>query len=81
MTGRISDVNVYAATVTGNRAPARSIDDVNVHVDGNTAVVSARTHWGEPGTFRRYADTRERRDGRWVCSHASVWRLSPESPG
>jgi hypothetical protein len=47
---------------------------VRVHIDGDTAVVSARS-FSRPGRFNRYVDTYERRDGRWLCVHACVWPL------
>jgi ketosteroid isomerase-like protein len=56
------------------------IDDVNVRVFGNAAVVTGRTHGvgeveGSPyDVFIRFTDTFVRRNGRWqaVASHASL---------
>ena len=57
-------------------APTLTIDQVVVHVSGDTAIVSARSNV-QPGRYSRYLDTYERRDGRWVCVHACVWRGLP----
>jgi hypothetical protein len=65
----------YVENLRSHPAPALTIDQVAVHVDGNTAVVSARTS-RQPGTFSRYIDTYERRDGGWLCVHACVWPLA-----
>jgi Domain of unknown function (DUF4440) len=64
----------YVEDLRANPAPALALDQVVVHVDGNTAVVSGRTS-RQPGRFSRYVDTYERRDGEWVCIHACVWPL------
>jgi hypothetical protein len=66
----------YIESLEQNPAPALAIDQVNIHVDGNTAVVSARTSRRE-GSYGRYVDTYERRDGAWLCVHACVWPLPP----
>ena len=67
----------YVENLRANPAPALAIDQLAVHVDGNTAVVSARTS-REPGKYRRYVDTYARRDGGWLCIHACVWPLADE---
>ena len=46
----------------------------HVHVDGDTAVVSGRTS-RQPGTYKRYLDTYERRPEGWRCINACVWPL------
>jgi ketosteroid isomerase-like protein len=65
----------YVENLRGNPAPSLEIDQVVVHVDGNTAVVSARTSRA-PGRYRRYVDTYERRGDGWLCVHACVWPLA-----
>jgi hypothetical protein len=60
----IADLDIAVPTIT--------IDQVLIHVDGDTAVVSARSST-RPGQFNRYVDTYQRRDGRWLCVHACVW--------
>jgi hypothetical protein len=67
----------YVENLRGHPSPALAIDELAVHVDGNTAAVSART-CREPGRYRRYVDTYARRDGGWVCVHACVWPLPQE---
>lgn len=67
----------YVDTLRSNPAPALAIDQVSIHVDGNTAVVSARTS-RQPGIYRRYVDTYERRPDGWLCVHACVWPLVDE---
>ena len=57
-----------------NPAPELAIDQIAIHVDGDTAVVSARSA-RRPGRYARYVDTYERRDGGWLCVHACVWPL------
>ena len=76
--GEVWEQERYIENLDGNPSPALEIDQVVVHVDGNTAVVSARTT-RRPGSFARYVDTYERRDGGWLCVHACVWPLSPVS--
>jgi hypothetical protein len=76
-TGQVDDIEKYAKDLDGVPDPALEIDQVVVHVDGNTAIVSARAFADtRPGRFNRYLDTYERRDGQWVCIHASVWRIA-----
>ena len=48
------------------------IDQVLIHVDGDTAMVSARSR-RQPDRSHRYADTYERRGHTWLCIHACVW--------
>jgi hypothetical protein len=74
-TGEVWAHERYVENLRANPAPALALDQVVVHVDRNTAVVSARTS-RQPGRYSRYVDTYERRDGGWVCIHACVWPLS-----
>jgi Domain of unknown function (DUF4440) len=67
----------YVDGLEGNPSPTLAIDQLVVHVDGDTAVVSARTT-GRPGRHSRYVDTYERREGGWLCVHACVWPLAGE---
>jgi Domain of unknown function (DUF4440) len=75
-TGEVWEHERYVANLRANPSPALQIDQVVVHVDGDTAIVSARTS-RQPGRYGRYMDTYERRDGRWLCIHACVWPLPP----
>lgn len=78
-TGDVWEHERYVENLDGHPSPALAIDQVTVHVDGDTAVVSARTS-RRPGRYSRYVDTYERRDGGWVCVHACVWPLQPPLP-
>jgi hypothetical protein len=73
-TGEVWAHDRYVAELRSHPSPALAIDQLAVHVDGNTAVVSARTS-GKAGSYNRYVDTYERRDGGWRCVHACVWPL------
>jgi hypothetical protein len=72
-TGEVWDQERYIENLRRNPSPSLAIDQVVVHVDGNTAVVSART--SRPDRSGRYVDTYARRDDGWVCVHACVWPL------
>jgi hypothetical protein len=81
-TGQTWDGARYAADPRANPAPALWIDEVVVHLAGQTATASARTHsdsW--PGRANRYMDTHVRRGGSWRCVHACGWPLVPDEPG
>ena len=70
----------YVDNLRASPSPALQIDQVVVHVDGDTAVVSARTSRGR-GRYGRYVDTYARRADGWECVHACVWPLAPnQSP-
>lgn len=70
-TGEVWPEDRYIENLRSNPVPDLAIDQVVVHVDGDTAIVSART--SRPG---RYVDTYTRRDGQWKCVHACVWPLA-----
>lgn len=81
--GRTMDRSDVLAEVFENRRHKIlrvEIDDVNVRVFGDAAVVTGRTHGagevqGSPyDVFIRFTDTFVRREGRWqaVASHASL---------
>jgi hypothetical protein len=73
-TGEVWSHERYVDNLRNNPVPALAIDQVAVHVDGDAAVVSARTS-RQPGRYNRYVDTYERRDESWLCIHACVWPL------
>ena len=73
-TGEVWAHERYVQTLRDNPAPSLVIDQVRVHVDGDTAVASARTS-RQAGRYSRYVDTYERRDDGWLCVHACVWPL------
>jgi Domain of unknown function (DUF4440) len=72
-TGEVWEQDRYRESLRRNPSPSLAIDQVVIHVDGDTAIVSART--SRPERTGRYVDTYERRDGAWVCVHACVWPL------
>ena len=72
-TGEVWDRERYVDDVRRS-LPTLGIDQVVVHVDGDVAVVSARS-FTRPGTFNRYVDTYARRADGWICVHACVWPL------
>jgi Domain of unknown function (DUF4440) len=73
-TGEVWPQEHYVEELRNNPAPSLTIDEVVVHIDGDTAVVSARTS-RQPGRYSRYVDTYERRNSGWLCVHACVWPL------
>jgi hypothetical protein len=73
-TGDVWSHERYVVNLRDHPAPTLVIDQVAVHVDGNAAVVSARTS-RQPGKYNRYVDTYERSDDGWACIHACVWPL------
>ena len=75
VTGEVWSRERYVSSLDGNPSPSLTIDQLSIHVDGNTAAVSARTSRGE-GRYGRYVDTYERREDTWLCVHACVWRLA-----
>jgi len=73
-TGKVWEMDRYIKDLRENPAPTLVIDQLAIHVDGDTAVASARTQ-SRPGQSNRYIDTYERRGGEWLCVHACVWPL------
>jgi uncharacterized protein DUF4440 len=73
-TGEVWDQQRYIDDLRSNPLPSIGIDQIVVHVDGDVAVVSARS-FTRPERFNRYIDTYERRENGWVCVHACVWPL------
>jgi len=73
-TGEVWDRERYIEDLEGNPVATIEIDQVVIHVDGDVGIVSARS-FTRPGTYDRYVDTYERREGGWTCVHACVWPL------
>ena len=73
-TGDVCPHERYVDNLRANPSPALQIDQVVVHVAGDTTVVSARTSRGR-GRYSRYVDTYARRGDGWECVHACVWPL------
>ncbi len=79
-TGEVWEEARYVADLGANPAPTLTVDELAIHVAGDTATVSARTTNADtPDRHNRYLDTYQRRDGDWVCVHACVWPLSSGS--
>lgn len=76
-TGRTADRATYRATLTGP-TPTLAVDDVRVHVFGDTAVATGRTT-RDGVSYKRYVDTWRRADGRWTCVHGGLWPVPPEA--
>ncbi len=75
-TGQKWDEARYVADLQAHPSLSLRFDEVDIHVAGQTAAVSARTLSDDrPGRANRYLDTYARRDGRWLCVHACVWPL------
>ena len=70
----------YIHNLDGHASPELSIDELVIHVDGDIAVVSARTS-RRPNRHNRYVDTYERHDGTWRCVHACVWPVREDGEG
>src|ERR1041384_4016524 len=63
-TGQVDDLEKYAKDLDGVTDLSLAIDQVVVHVDGDAAIVAARTTSDtRPGRFNRYLDPYERRAG------------------
>lgn len=73
-TGEVWEMDRYIKNLEENPAPTLVIDQVAIHVDGDTAIVSARSSRGA-GRANRYVDTYARRGDEWLCVHACVWPL------
>ena len=71
-TGEAWDEARYISDLRANPVPALSIDQVVVHVAGDTAGVSARTSNGT-GKHNRYLDVYAREAHGWKCVQACVW--------
>lgn len=65
----------YVADLRDHPAPTLAIDQLSIHLAGDTAQVSARTSRSGSDRHHRYLDSYARRDGHWVCVHACVWPL------
>src|ERR1039457_4618807 len=75
-TGEVWERQQYIDDIEGQPAPGLGIDQVAVHVDGDTAGVSARGLGRPAGRSPGSGDTYEGRAGGWRCVHAGVWPLA-----
>lgn len=81
VTRELWDPEAYIEDLEENPAPSLAIDQVTIHVAGDTAGVSARTSHAS-GARSRYLDVYSRTDDGWLCVQATVWPLDPDpDPG
>lgn len=73
-TGKVEELPAYVEDLETNPSPTLEIDQVVIHVDGDSAAVSARTSAGA-GRYSRYIDSYHRTAAGWICFHACVWPL------
>ena len=79
VSGEVWEHECYVDNLRGHPVPALALDQVVIRVDGDTAIVSGRTS-RQPGSYKRYLDTYERRADGWRCVHACVWPLDGQAP-
>ena len=77
-TGDVWPMDRYIADMQDNPSAGLWIDQVQVHVAGNSALVSARTSAAGRTSRNRYLDSYERRADGWFCVHACVWPVVDE---
>jgi hypothetical protein len=77
-TGEVWTEARYVEDLRDNALPTLQIDQVVVHVDGDVAVVSARSSTSAQ-RHNRYVDTYMRGEDGWRCVHACVWPLPGRS--
>jgi hypothetical protein len=76
--GEVWPMEKYINNLDGHASPELSIDELVIHVEGDTELVSARTSRRATDGHNRYVDTYERRNGIWRCVHACVWPLKED---
>jgi Domain of unknown function (DUF4440) len=76
-TGEVWEIDRYMRHLRHNPAPTLRVDQLVIHINGNTASVSARS-LRLPATTFRYLDTYERRDGEWLCVHSCRWPVDTQ---
>jgi hypothetical protein len=73
-TGEVWTQERYIEDLRNNPLPTIGIDQLVVHVDGDVAVVSARSSTSSE-RHNRYVDTYVRGEDGWRRIHACVWPL------
>jgi hypothetical protein len=73
-TGDVTDRDTYAKTWTAIRFPSSS-STRSWCMSTVTRRSCPPVRRSSPVVTSRYVDSYERRDSRWTCSHAYVWRL------
>lgn len=71
-TGQMWDMAEYIADLEAHPDPTLRIDQVVIHMAGDTAGVTARTS-NRSGTHNRYLDVYAREPSGWRCVQACVW--------
>jgi hypothetical protein len=74
VTGERWDMPRYITDLREHPSPGLTVDQVVIHVAGETAGVSARSTAGT-GRYNRYLDVYTRENGTWKCVQACVWPL------
>ncbi len=72
VTGERWEMPRYIADLRDHPSPDLTVDQVVVHVAGETAGVSARSNGGT-GRYNRYLDVYALENGAWKCVQACVW--------
>ncbi|MGH7910729.1 MAG: nuclear transport factor 2 family protein [Candidatus Dormibacteraceae bacterium] len=72
--GEVWERTRYIDELRSHAEPDLTIDQVAIHVSGDVAAVSARSH--RPGGCSRYLDSYVRTEEGWRCYHACVWPLA-----
>lgn len=73
ITGEVTDRAAYRAGMAGPN-PTLAVDQVVVHVTGDTAVVSGRTT-RDGASYRRYVDVYRRGPDGWTCVFGCPWSI------
>jgi len=73
-TGEVWTLSRYIESLRSHPVANLTLDQVMIHVDGETAVVAGRTS-RPAGGCRRYLDTYTHTPDGWRCVHACVWPL------
>jgi hypothetical protein len=79
LTGEQWELARYIDDLRAGPSPTLGVDQVVVHVAGDTGSVSARSSNGS-GRHNRYIDVYARETDGWKCVQACVWPLTPPSP-
>jgi hypothetical protein len=74
-TGEIQELPEYIEDLQTNPGPTIEIDQVVIHLDGDSAVVSSRVT-ADHQRYSRYVDSYHRGGPLgWTCFHACVWPI------
>jgi Domain of unknown function (DUF4440) len=73
--GELWELPRYIEVLRASAEPGLSIDQVAIHIAGELAAVSARSH-RPPDRHSRYLDSYVRTEEGWRCYHACVWPIT-----